>query len=117
MRNTGSEFLSESILESLMPPQNHVLAADQRQRASTLTFECTAPTPRVPVPSLSLIEHSPHFVLLIRIGLWAAAAILWRQLDAMHSTTHDKPSLYHLGNDEPGACRELNKQSFLPQSL
>ena len=33
------------------------------------------------------------------------------------SYTHGKPSRYHLDNDEPGACRELNKQSFLPQSF
>ena len=76
MRNTGSEFQSESILELLIPPQDHVPAARlQRQRASTLTFKRTTLTPRGPVPSLSLIVHSPHFVLLIRIGLWAGAAI------------------------------------------
>jgi hypothetical protein len=74
------------------------------------------------VPSLSLIMHSPHFVLLIRIGLWAGAAIMLRQLDATQPTTHGiKPSnlslLFIISNDEPGACRELNKQSFLPQSF
>jgi hypothetical protein len=66
-------------------PQNHVPAADF-PLVSTLTLKCTTLTPRVPVPSLSLIVHSPHFVLLIRIGLWAGAAILWRQLEAMHPT-------------------------------
>ena len=83
MRNTGSEFQSESIWN---PLYHKITCLLPTQRALTLTFKCTAVTPRVPVPSLCLIMHSPHVVGLIRIGLWVGAAILLRQLDATQPT-------------------------------
>ena len=91
--------------------------ACRRPTSIDVNVQCTALTPRVPVPSLSLIVHSPHFVLLIRIGLWAGAAILLRQLDATQPTPTVSLVSIIVSNDEPGACRELNKQLFLPQSF
>ena len=114
MRNTRSEFTISIYLASLIP---QITCLQPTQRALRLTFNCKAVTPRVLVPSLSLIVHSPHFVLLIRIGLWAGAAILLRQLDATQSTLTVSLVSIIVSNDEPGACRELNKQSFLPQSF